>query len=172
MKAMEIPVMENGERVGTLRVSAKGLYTLFEARLPPAAALSRLWLLGKNGSAAHLGLLAPCPSGRVFSRRLTRLECSRLPAAPMMALVLPNGEKPRPSGKAEEGRPQSSTAGDRKVNAGPRLPHPEVTWRNLPDGSMIDRKRRLLALPWAGEKLPCGVRKILRNGKEYWLFRY
>ena len=32
MKAMEIPVMENGERVGTLRVSAKGLYTLFEAR--------------------------------------------------------------------------------------------------------------------------------------------
>ena len=169
---MEIPVMENGERAGTLRVSAQGLYTLFEARLPPTAALSRLWLLGKNGNAVSLGLLAPGPSGRVFSRRLSRLECSRLPAAPVRALVLPSGEKPRPSGKAEEGRPQSSPREDRKTNAGPRVSKAESAWRNLPDGSMIDRNRRLLALPWAGEKLPCGVRKILRNGKEYWVFRY
>ena len=169
---MEIPVFENDGQVGTLQVSVQGLYTLFEARLPPAEALSRLWIVDKNENAASLGLLAPGPSGRVLSRRLTRLECSRLPSAPVSALVLPNGEKPRPSGTAEEGRPQSSTAGDRKTNAGPRAPHPEVTWRLLPDGSLIDPKRRLLALPWAGEKLPCGVRKILRNGKEYWLFRY
>ena len=157
--------------MGTLRVSAQGLYTLFEARLPPTAALSRLWLLGKNGNAVSLGLLAPGPSGRVFSRRLSRLECSRLPAAPVRALVLPSGEKPRLSGKAEEGRPQSSPREDRKTNAGPRVSKAESAWRILPDGSMIDPKGRLLALPWAGGEPPYPARKISLDGRDYLVFR-
>ncbi len=35
---MEIPVYENENLVGTLLVSAQGLYTVFEVRLPPARA--------------------------------------------------------------------------------------------------------------------------------------
>ncbi len=204
--AMDIPVYENDEQVGTLRVSVQGLYTVFLAELPPmqpvgaavsrppdemgmnrsgrliaapaerpgnaVRSLSRLWILGRNGSAQELGLLRPEKERRTFCRKLSRLECSRLPAAPVRALVLPSGEKPRLSGKAEEGRPQSSPREDRKTNAGPRVSKAESAWRILPDGSLIDPKGRLLALPWAGEKLPFGVRKILRNGKEYWVFRY
>ena len=130
MKAMEIPVMENGERVGTLRVSAKGLYTLFEARLPPAAALSRLWLLGKNGSAAHLGLLAPCPSGRVFSRRLTRLECSRLPAAPQGPVrrlaVPPYGGRNAPVFRGHRAACSADGQGLRAPFAGAPFPRPRL----------------------------------------------
>ncbi len=169
---MEIPIFENDERVGTLQVSRAGLYTVFAARIDPtagadalggphAAALSRLWLIDQNGNAACLGLLSPGPAGRVLSRRLTRLECSRLPSAPVKALVLPNGEKPTIPPKEKD-----------LHNSELRIPNTEFTWRRLPDGSLIDPKRRLLALPWGGEKLPCGVRKILRNGKEYWMFRY
>ena len=179
---MEIPIFEEDEKVGMLRVSRAGLYTVFAARLPPAVGaaalgdpsepiLSRLWLLNKNGDAASLGLLAPCPAGRVLSRRLTRLECSRLPSAPVKALVLPNGEKPKLPGKGEEGRQKLAPTGE-KTNSELRIPHSEFSWHLLSDGSLIDPKRRLLALPWGGGKLPPGARKIVRNGAEYWAFRY
>lgn len=179
---MEIPIFENDERVGTLRVSRAGLYTVFTARLPPAAGadvpdgpsdmvLSRLWLVNRNGYAGSLGLLAPCAQGRLLSRRLTRLECSRLPSAPVKALVLPNGEKPQLPEKREEARRKSSPT-EEKTNSERRIPHSEFSWHLLPDGSLIDANRRLLALPWAGEKLPPGARKIVFHGREYWVFRY
>lgn len=169
---MEIPIFEENEKVGTLRISPAGLYTLFAARVPPTlgtdttagpadTALSRLWLLNKSGNAAALGLLEPCESGRVLSRKLTRLECSRLPSAPVKALILPNGEKPAIPPKEEELQKSELW-----------IPHSEFSWCRLPDGSLIDPKRRLLALPWAGEKLPRGTRRIRKNGMEYWVFRY
>ncbi len=204
--AMDIPVYENDEQVGTMRVSVQGLYTVFLAELPPmqpvgaavsrppdemgmnrsgrliaapaerpgnaVRSLSRLWILGRNGSARELGLLRPEKERRTFCRKLSRLECSRLPPAPLRALILPNGEKPKPSGKAEERQPQASAAEDRKTAAGSRAPHSGSAWRLLPDGSLLDPVRRLLALPWAGERLPGRARKILRNGKEYWVFHY
>lgn len=172
---MEIPIFEENEKVGTLRISPAGLYTLFAARVPPTlgtdttggpadTALSRLWLLNKSGNAAALGLLEPCESGRVLSRKLTRLECSRLPAAPVKALVLPNGERPKLPGKGEEGRQKVAPTGG-KTNS-------KFAWCFLSDGSLVEPKRRLLALPWAGEKLPRGTRRIRKNGMEYWVFRY
>ena len=108
---MEIPVYENSARVGTLRVTRQGLYTLFETRLPAALPplprggcpsahtgaggysssppLTRLWLADESGAAAPLGLLEPRGEGRVLCRRLTRLDCRALPARPVCALVLP-----------------------------------------------------------------------------------
>ena len=165
-----------------LRVSQEGLYTLFAARLPHAAGadapgrpshtgLSRLWLVNKNGKAASLGVLEPCMSGRVLSRRLTRLECRRLPSAPERALILPDGEKPALPGKQEEGQPGKAPRGE-KMNAERRIPHSELAWRRLSDGSLIDSERRLLALPWAGGKLLPPARKIMVDGREYWAFRY
>ena len=179
---MEIPIFEGTEKVGTLRISPSGLYTLFNARLPPAAgasapggpadaALSRLWLASENGNTASLGLLAPCAQGRLLSRRLTRLECSRLPSAPVKALVLPNGEKPKCAGKREEGRQKAAPTGE-KTNAEPRVPYSEFSWRRLSDGSLIDPKRRLLALPWGGGHVPAPARKISLAGREYLVFRY
>ena len=79
----------------------------------------------------------------------------------MKALILPNGEKPAIPPKEEE-----------LQNSELRIPHSEFSWRRLPDGSLIDQKRRLLALPWSGGQLPQGARKIVLNGKEYWVFRY
>ena len=89
----------------------------------------------------------------------------------MKALVLPNGEKPKCAGKREEGRQKAAPTGE-KTNAEPRVPYSEFSWRHLSDGSLIDPKRRLLALPWAGEKLPPGACKIVYHGMEYWVFRY
>ncbi len=192
---MEIPIYENDERVGTLQVSVQGLYTVFLAQLPPrravgaaisrpqdgngenrngrliaaptekpgdcAQSLSRLWILGRNGCAQNLGLFRPGKERRTFFRKLSRLECSRLPSAPVKALVLPNGE--RPVLPRKEGELNNSEL---------RIPNSEFSWRRLPDGSLIDPKRRLLALPWSGGQLPQGARKIVLNGKEYWVFRY
>lgn len=179
---MKIPIFEEDEKVGMLRVAQEGLYTLFAARLPPTVgadapggphdgALGRLWLLNEKGNAASLGLLEPCESGRVLSRRLTRLECSRLPAAPVKALVLPNGDRPKLPGKEEEGRQRVAPTGE-KTNSERRIPNSEFAWRLLSDGSLVEPKRRLLALPWAGERLPDPGRKIMVRGKEYLLFRY
>lgn len=195
---MEIPIFENGERVGTLQVSVQGLYTVFLAQLPPrravgaaisrpqdgngenrngrlkaaptekpgdcASSLSRLWILGRNGCAQDLGLFRPGKERRTFFRKLSRLECSRLPAAPVKALVLPNGERPKLPGKGEEGRQKVAPTGG-KTNS-------KFAWCFLSDGSLVEPKRRLLALPWAGEKLPRGTRRIRKNGMEYWVFRY
>ncbi len=192
---MEIPIYENDERVGILRVSVQGLYTVFLAQLPLkraagtaisrpqdgnganpqgqliaapaekpgdcALSLSRLWILGRNGGARDLGLLRPGKERRTFFRKLSRLECSRLPSQPVKALVLPNGKRPVLPSKEEE-----------QNHSELRIPHSEFSWRLLPDGSLIDPKRRLLALPWGGEKLPPGARKNVLNGKEYWVFRY
>ena len=179
---MEIPIFEEDEKVGMLRVSRAGLYTVFAARLPSAAgadvpggqtetALSRLWLLNKRGDAASLGLLAPCPAGRVLSRRLTRLECSRLPSPPVKALVLPNGEKPKFPRKGEEERQKNAPAGE-KAYSELRIPNSKFCWHRLSDGSLVDPRRRLLALPWSGGKLTRGAHKIVLNDREYWAFRY
>jgi len=179
---MEIPVYENNEQVAMLRIAQEGLYTLFAAHLPPAVGadatggpldmgLTRLWLLNKKGNAASLGLLAPGPAGRVLSRRLTKLECSRLPAVPVKALVLPNGERPKLPGQGEKGRQKVAPTGE-KTHSELRILNSEFAWYVLPDGSLIEPNRRLLALPWAGERLPEPARKIMVKGKQYLLFRY
>ena len=199
MSAMEIPIFENEAPVGTLRVFSQGLYTVFQTRLPaggcagadsggrPIAApaehreaersadpeLTRLWLIGKCGAAAPLGLLRQEKGGRSFCRRLSRMECQRLPKTLARALVLPNGEAP---GEAEDmgvnGAPEGPSPAKKGTHSKLRTSHSEFAWRPLSDGSLIEPGRRLLALPWGGEKLPLGVHKILRNGKEYWVFRY
>ena len=204
--AMEIPIFENDEQVGTLRVSVQGLYTVFLAELPPmqpagaaissppdeigmnrsgrliaapterpgncVRSLSRLWILGRNGSAQELGLLRPGKERRTFCQKFSRLECRRLPSAPDRALVLPNGERPMLPAKQEERQTRVSPAEDGKTNPERRSSHSEFAWRLLPDGSLIDPKRRLLALPWAGKRLPELARKIKVKGEEYLVFRY
>ena len=47
---MEYPILIEGKRAGTLRAWQDGLYTAFEARLPPRRELTRLYLIGGGES--------------------------------------------------------------------------------------------------------------------------
>ena len=150
---MEIPVLENETAAGTLRVAAQGLYTLFTARLEgEGKGLSRLWLAGARGGAAPLGLLEPRAGERVLLRRLSRLELRALPPRPWKALALPAGSVP----------PELPPPGEDRACG--------CSWLRLPDGSLLDPDRGLLALPWAGGALPPGVAKIRVEGRDYWVF--
>ena len=161
---MEIAVYENRQPAGLLRVSAQGLYTLFEARVEGRGkGLSRLWLADGRGRAAALGVLAPGGGERLLRRRMSRLVLVGLAERAWRALVLPAEEKP--------GLP----AGDRRADLGPepseeRVIRPAAAWLRLPDGSLRDPGRGLLALPWAGGELPEGVERVRLNGREYWVF--
>ena len=196
---MEIPVYEKGGQVGTLQIVSQGLYTTFQTRLPaggsagadlsgrqtaappgnreaePSAdhALTRLWLIGKCGAAAALGLLRQEADGRSFCRKLSRTECGRLPKHPVMALVLPNGEKPgKPAGSGRNGAPRtpSHTEETRVPESG--MANSDACWRPLSDGSLVDPGRRLLALPWGGGAVEPPARKISLGERDYLLFRY
>lgn len=139
----------------------------------PALSPTRLWLIGKCGTAAPLGLLRQEKDGRSLCRKLSRMECGRLPRNPVRALVLPNGEKPGEAAKNSVNESSRTPPPAQKAND-PDFPSPtsESSWRPLPDGSLIDQERCLLALPWGGGALPAPTRKIMWNGQEYWLFRY
>ena len=91
---MELRIFEGEGPVGRLSVSVQGLYTLFEARVAgEGTGLSRLWLLGKEGDPASLGLLEPRAGERLLRRRLSRLERQKLPPEPWTALILPAEEQ-------------------------------------------------------------------------------
>ena len=189
---MEIPIFENEVPVGTLRVSSQGLYTVFQARLPGGKqerascadhsefrtpnsefSLTRLWLIGKCGAAAPLGLLRQEKEGRSLCRKLSRMECGRLPKNPVRALLLPNGEKPeKPAGSGENGSSGTPTPTEKANNSQARIPSSESSWSALSDGSLIDRERRLLALPWGGGAVEAPGRKLSLGEREYLLFRY
>lgn len=177
---MELPILENGVPAGVLRLRPQGLYTRFEARLPPAPGLTRLWLLGAGGRAC-LGVMEPRREGRFLLRRLTRLELSRLPCRPERVLALPAEAAP-PAPRARHGEagsqtgrgdplPPSKENTDRPVAPLPAVTAGQPSWTRLADGSLFDPARRLLALPCAPGAAPERGRKILPDGREYWLFR-
>ena len=82
---MEYPILEKGKERGKLKVSSHGLYTLFEAKLPKAAGLYRLWLIGDDGNYC-LGILEPKTQGRFLSRSLSRDAMRKVPQSIKYAL--------------------------------------------------------------------------------------
>ena len=180
-----LPVFEDDEAIGTLEISREGLYTRFSAALPPGRGpgLTRLWILGRDGDAAPLALLEPVPGGRRLSRRLSRLELGRLPAAPVRAQARDaEGECSAFSFQSSEetdghtsdvghwfamtGLGDGDAGGDRGAGDG------GSSWLRCADGSLVDPRRRLLALPWGGGQVPAPARKISLAGREYLVFRY
>ena len=76
---MEVPILIAGEKAGKLSMERDGLYTVFEARLPPDGALTRLWVAG-NRQSGYLGLMEPRAEERYLCRRLTSAQLKQLPA--------------------------------------------------------------------------------------------
>ena len=72
---MELPVWENGERIGALEVRREGLYLVFRARLPLREGLPRLWLCGE-GESVCLGLPEPREGRLRLEKRLSRASCA------------------------------------------------------------------------------------------------
>ena len=102
-EGMELPILDKGERIGSLSVTKEGLYTVFRAELPPREGLQRLWLYGA-GAWFCLGLLAPTGKGLRLEKRLSRADCARLPRRPEYAALQPKREaKPEEAKEAENG---------------------------------------------------------------------
>lgn len=75
----EYPILQQNKPIGTLRVTREGLHTVFSARAKTDAPRLRLAVCGAR-SRAYLGLMLPDGSGALtLQKRLTRLECARLP---------------------------------------------------------------------------------------------
>ena len=75
----EYPILQQNKPIGTLRVTREGLHTVFSARATTDAPRLRLAVCGAR-SRAYLGLMLPDGSGALtLQKRLTRLECARLP---------------------------------------------------------------------------------------------
>ena len=134
--------------------------------------LSRLWLVGKCGAAVPLGLLRQEREGRSFCRKLSRIECGRLPKNPVRALVLPNGKKPGDPAGSGNGSSRTPTPTEEAPNSELQIPNSESSWSLRSDGSLIDPGKRLLALPWGGGTVELPARKISLGKREYLLFRY
>ena len=134
--------------------------------------LTRLWLVGKCGAAAPLGLMRQEEDGRSFCRKLSRRECQGLPKNPVRVLVLPNGKKPGDPAGSGNGSSRTPTPTENTENSQLQIPNSESVWLPLSDGSLIDPARRLLALPWRGGAVAAPARKISLGEREYLLFRY
>lgn len=150
---MELPILEQGRRLGWLRICREGLYTRFEASLPLREGMNRLFVHG-GGESGCLGLLAPRGKSLILSRRLSRLEMEKLPNKLEYASLSPEGEKP-----------------------GKRPPQPkekpvESGWKARPDGSLVLERERLLALPCEIDGSREGLRILRLGDREYLVFRY
>lgn len=106
----EYPILQQNKPIGTLRVTREGLHTVFSARAKTDAPRLRLAVCGAR-SRAYLGLMLPDGSGALtLQKRLTRLECARLPQEILFAADeawdIPSEPEPAPEPApqgAEEG---------------------------------------------------------------------
>ena len=168
-----ITIYENGRPAGTLTLRREGLYTLLEAALPPSPELTRLWLCG-GGERADLGVLEPRAEGRVFRRRYTRADLSRLPAPMDCAVAAP----------ADAARLAANAVGVPDLSAQPAicaaaLHSPRIS--NLESQNSTPRpssprilkleSQNYLALPCALRHPRPGLRLVELDGQSYLLFR-
>jgi len=143
----EITIYERGLPAGTLRRRREGLYTVFEARLPPSGELTRLTVCG-GGARCCLGVMEPRGDGRFLLRRYSRAALRRLPA--VIEYAAADGTRPAPPPSARREAPPPSPPVARLVTlAGTRY----------------------LALPCALRRKVPGLRLATLAGAEYLLFR-
>ena len=135
-------ILHSGKTIGTLEMSADGLYTVFTARCEPVAPRLRLSVWGENAH-AYLGLMLPEGDGLYLRKRLTRLDCAGLPS---------------PILYAAEAAATPDSSGWR--------PAPDGTLRRTEGGALF------VAVPRERARVPGVPRHLLRviDGREYLVF--
>lgn len=157
----EYPILQQNKPIGTLRVTREGLHTVFSARAATDAPRLRLAVCGAR-SRAYLGLMLPDGSGALtLTKRLTRLECARLPQEILFAAD-EAWDIPAESEHEPEPEPQGADDGL------------DVLWYSAPDGVLttFDGKRTVIAIPADAPNLPRGAQAVLReiDGRPYLIF--
>ena len=136
-------IMHFSQTIGALETSADGLYTVFTARCEPVAPRLRLSVFGEAAH-AYLGLMLPEDGALYLQKRLSRLECERLP---------------NPILYAAEEAPE---------------PEEPSAWRPAPDGTLrrFEGGAELVAVPRSRARVPGVPRHLLRviDGREYLVF--
>ncbi len=159
---MEYPIIEKGREVARLRISSHGLYTLFEAKLPPGTGLYRLWLIGEDSNFC-LGLLEPKNSGRYLSRSLSREALAKLPKQIKYALCTESRAvfRLRKPVSSEQAQPVSRPSQTSNLN-----------WKAIDRGCYIasDSLSRLIAIPTT-IKQDERLRIVTIKGCPYMVFR-
>ncbi|MEA5152974.1 MAG: hypothetical protein VB039_10295 [Oscillospiraceae bacterium] len=168
---MEYPILISGEAAGVLNTRRDGLYTVFEASLPPQPRLTRLWLTGADG-AFCLGLMEPGAGGVQLRRRMSRAELRALPREVSAAQALPAEAGAPATGR--ETPPEPPRAAEERGEAEAESEKDTLAWRVNADGSMsvTDGGLTLLALPCALRRRTPGLRLALVDGREYMVFIY
>ena len=136
-------IVHSGKPIGTLETTADGLYTVFTARCEPVVSRLRLHVWGEAAH-AYLGLMLPEGGELHLQKRLSRLECAKLPNPILYAA----GEENAP--------PQAAD------------------WRPAPDGTLrrTEGGTELVAVPRERARVPGVPRHLLRviDGREYLVF--
>ncbi len=155
---MEIAIMEEGVRRGTMEIRGEGAYTRFEARCAPLPGLRRLYVFG-GGARACLGVLAPEGGELRLRRRLSRAAMEGFPERIEFAV-------------AAEGAPPEEGAPPKGEDAETDAPAAGAAWERRADGSLVGEEegRRLLALPCALRREPPGLRLREIGGRRYLVF--
>ena len=136
-------IVHSGKTIGTLETTADGLYTVFTARCEPVLPRLRLSVFGETAH-AYLGLMLPEDGALYLQKRLSRLECARLPS-PILYAAGEDNAPPRPD-----------------------------DWRPAPDGTLRRTEGGVLfiAVPRERARVPGVPRHLLRviDGREYLVF--
>ncbi len=136
-------ILYSNRTIGTLETTADGLYTVFTARCEPVVPRLRLHVWGEKDH-AYLGLMLPEGGELHLQKRLSRLECAKLPNPILYAA----GEENAP--------PQAAD------------------WRPAPDGTLrrTEGGAELVAVPRERIRVPGVPGRLLRviDGREYLVF--
>jgi len=161
----EYPVMSGGTRVGTLRVTQKGLLTVFDASAADNGEIFRISVYGE-GKEGYLGVMYPENGALRLIKRFSRAAMVGFPEE--IEYAGPPGERFRPL----EPSPEPPEEAPRKNPVMPECG--DTLWYAAPDGTLstFDGQRLLVAMPADGISVPKGSEGVLRriNGREYIVF--
>lgn len=191
----ELPILIDGEKKGSLRITGKGLMTEFTARCEPMDRVLRLSVYGDDGTEGRLGVMVPEDGVLKLHRLISRSAMAGFPEDPVEA-----GESGFPpaltagSGDPEttpEAYPVDLTEDDNEQKANltsdpvesvkserdevdqnpvQTLETPDITWFPVPMGSLVSvRNPALLAMPWQ-EGITYGQERLI-EGRRYAVIR-
>ena len=164
--ALSIPILYENKPVGTLTAEPDGLYMVYHGVCTvPELRRLRLSVFGENKE-AYLGLMLPDGEGRLTLRkRLSRMERSRLPEAPLFAAE-EHSAFPELDARRHEPEPAEETV--------PVPGEDDVFWHAGPDGTLyaVEGAQAWIAIPESRADVPPEARRLLREieGARYLVF--